>query len=285
MQGTYNECPVSLRGGEILSVYGKTFNFNGQSSDVFNLVLCDFDTPSPTKETGLNLTINKGAIIPGRPLPNFYTAQYTDVLKFQMSFIKCNMEPFSQNEYRQVAQWLHSPASYSLLYIEDDDTDDYHHEIEYFAKCTGLTEYGLTGTVYGFTATFECNAPYGFSPEEVTAFSSSTGHNAIISINNTSDETSQDYYPIVEIKCTSTGKVQITNNKYSSEIFTLEMNLNQQLNIDNRLGIIEDSLNLFDFSTDTNLNWLHLAPGINQITIIGNATGNIRCRYPRKVGI
>lgn len=268
-----------------MSIYGKNFYFNGQSSSDFNIALCDFESPSNTRETGLSLTINKGTTTPNRPYPNYYTSQYTDVFKFSISFMKCTNEPFTQQEYRQIVQWLYSAPSYALFYIEDYDDSDYHKNVEYFAKCTGLTEFGVTGTVYGFTASMECNAPYGFSKELSAEFSASSGNNAIITIDNTSDEISYDYYPIIEVECSETGKVQFINANYTDEIFTVQMNKNQKLVIDNQLGTVEDSLELFDYSTDTNLKWLHLAPGSNQITVIGNATGAIKCRYPRKVGI
>ena len=41
---------------------------------------------------------------------------------------------------------------------------------------------------------------------------------------------------------------------------------------------------MFDFE-DTNLEWLHLAPGINTITVSGNITGSIEFQCVRKRGI
>ena len=59
----------------------------------------------------------------------------------------------------------------------------------------------------------------------------------------------------------------------------------QKLIVDNKYGKITDELNQFDFSKDTNLVWLKLAPGLNKITVTGNAKGIVKCRYIRKVGI
>ena len=65
----------------------------------------------------------------------------------------------------------------------------------------------------------------------------------------------------------------------------IQMVTGQSLTIDNQLGNIVDESDLFDYSTDTNLIWLKLKHGENKITIAGNATGSIKCRYVRKVGI
>ena len=59
----------------------------------------------------------------------------------------------------------------------------------------------------------------------------------------------------------------------------------QTLIIDNNACDITDNLGLFSYGTDTNLKWISLVSGNNVLTITGNATGEIKCRYPRKVGI
>lgn len=267
-----------------MSVFGKSFNFNNQSSTDYSIILVSFEAPGATRENGLNKTILKGEITPYRPVPNYYTDKYSDVLKFSISVVKADREPFTQDEYRKLVSWMTNVSGYAPFFIEDNDSD-YHTDIDYFVRCVGCTDFVATGDVSGMTIQMECNAPYGFSKEQHTAFTADSDHNAVITINNTSDDLNDDYYPIIEVMGTASGKLQFINANYDDEIFTLQIKNGQKLIIDNQMGTIEDSLDLFDFETDTNLNWLHLKPGNNQITIIGNASGTIKCRYCRKVGI
>ena len=267
-----------------MSVFGKKFTFNGTSSDKYNLVMCAIDSVDITRETALNLTLNKGELNPYRDTPNLYSSQYADVLKFDMTILKCDTSLISPAEEREIIDWLTSPLSYSLLTIDDDDTSNgYHEDVEYFVKAINISEIVPQGDVTGLTVSFECNAPYGFSPLQTTAFSSTSS--TTISIENISDELYKDYYPTIFLKAGATGTVTFKNNKYPDQIMEVKVNNAQQLTIDCQNGDIDDNTGLFDYETGTNLVWLRLAHGINQITITGNCTGEFRCRYIRKVSI
>ena len=83
--------------------------------------MCAIDSVDITRETALNLTLNKGELNPYRDTPNLYSSQYADVLKFDMTILKCDTSLISPAEEREIIDWLTSPLSYSLLTIDDDD--------------------------------------------------------------------------------------------------------------------------------------------------------------------
>lgn len=267
-----------------MNIFGKSFTYDGIPSSTYNVMLCAFEPPSPSRETALAQTILRGETNPYRAIPNYYASKYTDVLKFDAAIAKCDGTPFLPSERREIMAWLTGPQAPVPFIIQEDD-DGYHQGIEYFAKCVNYAEYWPSDSLCGLIFSFECDGPYGYSPEEMTDFEAISGTPAIIRINNTSDERRQDHYPIIELTAGATGMVTITNSVYPDEPLTLSVKNGQQLTIDNRLGLIEDNLDMFDYATDTNLKWVRLAYGPNTLTIDGHARGCVKCRYIRKAGI
>ena len=272
------------KGVRNMDVFGKYYTFNGISSSKYNVMLCSFESSYLDRETGLNYETNRTDITVNKPTVQVYNKKYSDVLQFDITLIRNNQEEFSAAERREIVSWMTSPDSPTLFTITDceDDGVKYHENIEYFCVCVGCSEKFVNGVV-GLVFSMECNAPYGFSPIETTNFISTTS--TTVTINNTSDELNQYYYPIITVRATGNGTVKFTNNQFPDESMEIQMVTGQSLTIDNMLGNIVDESDLFDYSTDTNLVWLKLKHGENKITITGNATGSIKCRYVRKVGI
>lgn len=269
-----------------MSIYGKSFSYNGKSSADFNAVLCSFDSNDVMKETSIKFVTNKGEITPNRDIANFYNKAYTDPLKFSVGLCKCHGESFSLTERDAIISWLTSPQNYSLFTVEDfEDAEPYHKDIEYFALCTSCKEFYPDGYIRGLAFEFECSAPYGFTPEETTSFVSTAAQPASFVLQNTSHELSKLYYPLITMTATATGEITITNDRITDKSFTIELRSGQTVTIDNQLGDITDNLGLFKLSTDTNRQWLALLPGKNIISVKGEASGKITCRYIRKVGI
>lgn len=265
-----------------MNVFGKSFEYNGKSSTDYNVQLCSFDSADTDRETAISFGLLTGDITPDRHIPNYYAKKYNDTLEFSISLLKGCEEnrPFTIQEQKEIVRWLTSPKDHKLFTVLDFDGEDYHADIEYYCLCTQYSEVVVNG-IAGLSFTFKCNAPFGFYPQQITTFSSPT----TVSIENYSDELYEDYYPVIELKSNATGEVTFVNSVYPDETLTLKCVAGQTLIVDNQLGNITDDFKLFDYSTDTNLIWLKLAPGDNNITITGDAEGKIRCRYIRKVGI
>ena len=265
-----------------MNVFGKSFEYNGQSSTDYNVQLCTFDSSDENRETAISYSLLTGDITPNRHIPNFYAKKYNEPLEFSISLLKgCGENrPFTTQEQKEIIRWLTSPKEHKLFKVVDYDGEDYHTDIEYFCLCTSYNEVVINGLT-GMEFTFKCNAPFGFYPEQITEFTAPVS----IDVENHSDELFEDYYPVIELECNKTGEVTFTNSSFESDVMTLQCVAGQTLYIDCQLGDITDNLDLFDYSTDTNLIWLKLAHGINTINITGDVAGKIRCRYMRKAGI
>lgn len=266
-----------------INVYGNNFSYFGKNSSDYGVIICGFEVPDTVRDTAINYTINKSELSPNRTITNYYNRKYDDVLKFTVGICREQNKPFTEAERRDIVGWLTSSNGYQLFHVQDFTDSDYHQNIDYFATCIGYKEFIPNSDINGMSFDFECNAPYGFTPEEVTNFDiTDTG---AVTINNTSDEWSEDYYPVMEIEGKATETITITNATYPETTMELKIKNGQRLLIDNQNGDITDNVGIFDYSTDTNLKWLHLKHGENVITITGNVKGCIRCRYIRKVGI
>lgn len=269
----------------MMIVCGKNFTFNGVNSNIFDFVVCEFDTPELIVDTAISSVLNRTELTPFKSTVNVYNRSYEDVLKFTIAICKPYGEAFREAERREIVGWITSPKYPVLFTVEDELDSDYHNNIEYFCQCTSYSEFRPNGNICGLIFKMECNAPYGYSPEEIIPFDiTGTG---IIQINNTSDEWDEAYYPILDITGKSSGIQSVTlfSDKYPENIMELKLKNEQNLIIDNFQGDISDNTNTFDYSKDTNLKWLRLKHGVNNITIKGNVSGCFKCRYIRKVGI
>lgn len=240
-----------------------------------------------TRSSAISYNILSGDITPNRPLPNLYNKKYNGVLEFKIEICKAcaTSEHFTAAEQQSIVRWLTSPYDYRKFKINDFKNRDYHKEIDYYCICTSYGETVINDSIIGMFFKFQCNAPYAFLEEEITEFTATSSAPATFTINNKSDELEEDYYPIVELTGTATGRVSIKNSIYPNETMDLSVLNGQTLYIDNGESDISDNLNQFEYSTGTNLVWLRLAPGNNIITVTGSCTGQVKCMYPRKVGI
>ena len=237
-------------------VCGKNFTFNGVNSNIFDFVVCEFDTPELIVDTAISSVLNKTELTPFKSTVNVYNRSYEDVLKFTIAICKPYGEAFREAERREIVGWITSPKYPVLFTVEDELDSDYHNNIEYFCQCTSYSEFRPNGNICGLIFKMECNAPYGYSPEEVTNFDITT--TGTVTINNTSDEWNEDYYPVMEIEGKATETITITNAAYPETIMELKIKNGQRLLIDNQDGDITDNVGIFDYSTDTNLKWLRL---------------------------
>ncbi len=273
-----------------MNVYGKSFEYNNISSEEYDVMLCSFESSTGTeRNTGISYDILSGDITPHRAIPNFYFRKYNEPLSFTIELCKktCNGSDryFSTQEQKQIVKWLTGTKDFSKLKVVDFDSSDYHNNINYYCICTSYSESVINDKIICLYFEFKCNAPYAFYEENVIPFHSTNEQPALFLVENYSDEISDDYYPILELTAQSTGEVTIVNDIYPEDKMILSLKNGQDLVIDCFEADIVDNLGLFEYNTDTNLKWIRLSPGENHITITGDVTGNIKCQYPRKVGI
>ena len=267
--------------GEIkMYLHAKSFNYNKQELPS-GYVLATSSSPDLDKDTTIKRTANYGDLTPYRSKPHYYASAYDSVLKFNIFLLRCDGKPMTRQEQINLVRWLDTPDEHCLLTVTDFADSDYHKDLEYFVVPTGYSEYGLANHIYGLDFSFECNAPYPFTKEYIYPIDTTK----TLIIDNISDKLSTDVYPIITLKANKTETIKITNMNYADEEMELQVIEGQTLTIDNEYGCITDDKEQFSYSTDTNLEWLHLAPGKNSISFTGDFTGTVKCRYARKVGI
>lgn len=263
-----------------MNLFAKSFTFGGKSLSA-DYYMCAFEDEGVIKETALRTETNKTVLTPYRSQLSLYGIQYENPITFEISIIRADEAAFTISEISEFYNWLLSPITYQDFTVQDFDGEDYHKDIIYHSICIGHDEFRIGTAVKGLKFYFECDAPYGYTSTISTPFSV----NDIVTIDNTSDETQIDIYPLITLSCNAREQVTIYNSVYPNEKMTLQVLQGQKLTIDNAAGIIVDNTNMFSFENDFNLTWVHLRHGENKISITGNVSGTIQCSFIRKRGI
>lgn len=268
-----------------MQAYGNSFIYNGFSSEDLDLVLCAFgsenNSPAIVKRQGITSEMNQY-----RPYQNYKGMEYTDVLRFPVSFMKADAGRLTRDEIRQITAVLTSPSfprAFSIEGLAGDDEQVYENLVYYgvFDDEFSYFEYG--GVKCGFTATFTCNAPYPFEPYTASFACQTT---AVVTIDNTSDELEMSLSPVLRITPHSSGLISIDNQTNTTQgPCTLNCMANNVITLDSRRKKLTD-INGRPYSFEYfNLTWPRLIPGKNKLLLSGNFDLEIQCEFPRKVGI
>ena len=261
-----------------MELLSKSFNYNGIELPSDYMVI-SYNSLNPMRSNVVSRTVHKGSLTPYRDSPHFYEVSHADVLKIDISLMRKDEKPLMREEREFLLGWLNRPRSYEKLVVSDWSRTDYHEDTEYFILPTGFDEFSRHSLIYGYVFHFEANAPYGFMPEEEYPIVDGS-----VTITNPS-LVDDYYYPTIELKCKDRETVTIQNVTTNESAMFLNVLPGQELVIDNQNGDITDNLFQFDYGTDTNLLWIYLAPGENELSITGNVEGSVKCRFPRKVGV
>ena len=136
--------------------------------------------------------------------------KYNNVLTPKLTFIKEGYETFTFEEQRKVLKWLTSHDTASFLTVYHDDSEVVSYEI-----LGGFIEINTykngTGTVIGFTATFESISPWAFSTlHTITKDVSNPLDNTIV-INLETDDSQSAVYPRITIQQSDSNIITINH--------------------------------------------------------------------------
>lgn len=147
-----------------MAQYGKSFVYNGVSSERYNLILGGFKTVDTTLNNAR--TIEKGSMNKYRHTVNTWGVNYDDVLKFSIMIMKdpCKYTShddlrFTREDIRQISAWLCSPVSPRLYHMYDyDDTTSKNLEWEYDEETHIYSaSFDGKGLIYNFYCSEEMN--------------------------------------------------------------------------------------------------------------------------------
>lgn len=275
-----------------------TFNFDGVSSDQYNLAI-GWTSSEDEIETGLELEIIKGEVNSVRHRANQYGVNYASVLPIDFIIFHRDMTPFTQAESRAINRWLYT-ETYKPLRFNSAETEN----ITYQVICTNITDCVWNGH-NGKHLTFECDSPFGYTPEQRVTINAESGE-AEKNIFNMSDD--GDYYPAIEIICAAdyTNKVEITNVTDDEQTMTIDfanitaINDEKKITVDTSKMMVIDANNkpipAYKLGWEITLNpdepiqhmdkyWFHLVQGNNKVRVKGNSKIRVICQFPRKVGV
>ena len=296
-----------------MAQFGKYFEYNGHSSQEFNLMLASFDEVDEYA-TGMEREVQRGDMNRYRFKPNHMGMTYNSPLEFEVTFIKdmCNGSDleFTRSEYRRIVDWLTEPEYPSLYHMTDYEEDWADEEEDYFGVFSNIQNHAY-GEVIGITATFTCDSPFAWSPERTVLFRNTNTTidleygdlgpyiNHIDEEYEFSDEVTQiinvdadvEYtHPIIRIMPNDTNEMSISNITDGRSLILTPESQNDLITIDCQLYTITDYIRRNIYLTDIGISdpssvyWPRLLKGENEIEIIGNVNILFTYREARKVG-
>lgn len=222
-----------------------------------------------------------------RPIPNEY-GTLDDPQEIEFTLLKCGGTIFSYEEQLKIETWLTEPTLSSPLYFVPNGKKSITGPTPYYYGVFTKTEWVPGGKG------FRC-VKLTFKPTTVYPFMKGTsriklnGNDASKKI-SISKVTNDDIYPVIRIKENS-GNFEIQNITLGDEPMKLTgISAYQDVVIDCKNCIITGDGNALSFSSvgwtkASDIVWLRLCQGVNNLEIKGNGTVTITYEIPyKKVG-
>lgn len=269
-----------------MAQFGKYFEYNGHTSQEYNLMLASFDEIDEYA-SGMERDVQRGEMNRYRFKPNHFGMSYSNTLEFDITFIKdmCNGADmaFTRSEYRAIVDWLSEPEYPSLYHMTDYEESWADEEEDYFGVFSNIQNHA-SGEVIGITATFTCDSPFAWSPIRTVTFEGNDAQ--IINIDADVEYT----YPQIVITPHSTTDIAIKNITEDRELDLTPLAKNDIITIDCEKLTITDYIGSNIYLSDLGiydpqyLYWPKLLKGENEIQIDSDATIVFTYREARKVG-
>lgn len=272
-----------------MAFWGCYFTFDDVPCEEHQLMMYSFGSTSASAgkfATGVSVVEDK---IATRWKPYFYGTRIEDKLNFQLVFgvnpARLDaLEYLSRDELETIAAWLTGKDGYRWLYIRQDDMV----QVGYRCVVTALEvlEDGLCP--YGFKATFECDSPYAYLPEQVFEFEVD-GETPVQILNGSTHN--GFYYPQMDIEIepeegAESQSFTIVNQTDGGRTFSLLSmpTAISTIQVDNDHQIIQfvgENINPYQYF---NFRFFRLTNGINDILLSGHGRIRFTCQFPVNVG-
>lgn len=261
------------QGKEVRKLFNSyEFTFAGESSMMYGMMLYDFggtgQSPAPFG--------NKGSIIETRTLGriqplHFGVNYHGSPLQFKLVFGSLE-EHLDRYEMENIAHWLTGYQDYQWLSIDQPDLE----RVQFRCLITQLTPLHHGWLPYAFEATVVCDCPYayGFPFEYQYDISGATD----ILFRN--DSSVREYIkPTLIYAPTSGDTLSIVNHDDNDREFRLTgIPSSTNVIVDNRNGIIQETIGKTNLYDGFNLNFFRFVHGDNNLTVTGNGTLTITGR-------
>lgn len=247
------------------------FSFAGESSYQYGLMLYDFDGSGQSNVNFGNQANIVEARISRRIQPLHFGVNYHQKpLEFKLVFGA--EEPLDRYELESISMWLTGHQDYQWLSIDQPDLE----LVQFHCLITQLTPIHHGWLPYAFEAMVVCDCPYayGFPFEYQYSISGATD----ILFRNVSSV--REYIkPTLVYATASGGTLSIVNHNDNDREFKLTgIPASSNVVVDNRNGIIQETIGETNLYDGFNLNFFRLVHGDNDLTVTGNGTLTITGR-------
>ena len=250
-----------------MGFYSRSFQFDGIPSETYNLLISEIDGSAEDETMGSTSMEIKSQKIFRKSVPYFYGMTPSENLSFEISAFTLD-EEIDALSFQLIQAWLFSSRVYKKLLVFQEDMMD---GIYFNCIFNNPKIVRVGNKIVGFTATIECDAPYGWNFPKTTTYTYTTPtvDNSVVFNNISNDKGTYLYPQNVIIMNNFGGNFSITNLSDSSRVFSFtSLQPNEVITIDNNIQVMSSSTGLLRLG-NFNKRYLRLLPGVNNLRIQG----------------
>lgn len=264
-----------------MSFTGSSFIYNGISSEMFGLMLCNFS--SATQEAGVvgeKLSIQEDRIA-RRRTGLHYGVTDNEAKEFPIVFVaRDDNRRLDRYEIAQIGAWLTGDHEYKELTIVQSDMEG----VFYRCLITELEQIVVGMRTVGFTATVSCDGPYAY--RRMASTNAEISGSTPLLYRNFSNVKGY-YFPEIEIQCT--GSSLSIQNQTDGTAFILSgmPSGTRTITIDcqNQVMTSSDGINLYQYwNVDTAKYFPRMVRGDNDLVMTGTGKITIQNVFSWNVG-
>ena len=250
------------------------FTFNGESSLMYGMIVCEFDG---NKQNDVNFG-NTASIVEARTnnrvKPIHFGVNYHEKpLEFKLVF--GSERVLDRYELENISMWLTGHQNYQWLTIDQPDME----RVMFRCLITELKPISHGWLPVAFEAKVRCDCPYAYGYPFSTTYEIS-GTTTILFRNESSVH--EYIKPILKIVPNyGVSEIRIKNKSDGNREFILAgiPSSNISIIVDNERGIIQENTHNYNLYPHFNLNFFRLVHGDNNIEIIGDCSFTIEGRF------
>jgi len=272
-----------------MNFYGKSFIFDGISSDLYDLRILNFSQSSPSEGVSTGVINTMEEWLYRREMPYFYGTYYQNSLEFDLTVGSFSYLDGTSRD--TILRWLLGRQRYLPLKIVQDDISTFVFNVIF----TQINPVYVANLNYAFKIHAKCDRPWAYyvPPTTIRTYTpvSNTGLLETLAYYNSSSFSGYNK-PIVSFTISGSAPssaqfsiINRTDDATGARPFSFTgLQPSEVLTVDNDKGIITTSASALRMSTFSK-NFLRLVQGVNSLEIYGYATNfTLDTKFARSVG-
>lgn len=264
-------------------MYALDFIYDGRLLSDYGFIVCNFDYSNgfETASIGSNITFNKVSQHSGRNF-SLTSAVYGECITSTFdicknpNFFNGNERIITNEEYRQIVQWLNR-REFLKFHLIDEGNSDFVNENCYYNASFNIEKIKLNEILYGLRLTMETDKPFGYGVETKLKLIFSTANSSKV-MPIISDEYGH-IYPDVTILCKKDGNITLKNLTEKCSTTIKNCKFGEVIHLYGEQQIIQTSLSSHDICNDFNYDFFRIG------RTFSNANNTIAASIPCDVEI